>query len=110
MKLAGDSARFLPMMAEALNDIYSKIEETNKKIGQLEQTFQEFLASIGQKNMIIIQNLKKLQGVVSDLTQKDNLQNVMQSFKESIKDIQDGIWLLEFQNALTIFKEKFDEL
>ncbi len=109
MKLAQDNARFLPMLAESLNDIYSKIEETNKKIGQLEQTFQEVLSSIGQKNMIIIQNLKKLQGVISDLKVKDNFQKVMQSVSSSVKDIQDGIWFLEFQKALSIFKEKFDE-
>ena len=108
--MAKDSARFLPMLAESLNDIYSKIEETNSKIGKLEHTFQEFLSSIGQKNMIIIQNLKKLQGTISDLKVKDNFQKVVQGLKASIKDIQDGIWFLEFQKALSIFKEKFDEL
>ena len=105
-----DTARLLPLLAEALNDIYSKMEETNSKLGKLEQTFQELLSSIGQKNMIIIQNLKKLQGTISDLKVKDNFQKVVQGLKASIKDIQDGIWFLEFQKALSIFKEKFDDL
>lgn len=104
-----NSARFLPMMAEALNDIYSKMEETNSKLGHLEKIFQEFLASLGQKNMIIIQNLKKLQGVISDLNNEDKLQKSIRSIRDSVGAVQDGIWFLEFQTALTRLKEKLDE-
>ncbi|MHA1263748.1 MAG: hypothetical protein ACTSRS_00790 [Candidatus Helarchaeota archaeon] len=105
-----DTSRFLPMMAEALNDIYSQIEELNKKIGSLEQTFQEFLTSIGQKNMLIIQNLKKLQSVISEFKTNDSLQKSIQLIRETITDIQDGIWFLEFQNALNHLKEKVGRL
>lgn len=105
-----DSARFLPIVAEALNDIYSKIEETNKKISQIEQHFQEFVTSVGQKNMLIVQNLKKLQGVINELKTQDSFKNVIQSVSESISDMQDGIWFLEFQNVLERFKEKLDEM
>lgn len=98
------------MMAEALNDIYSKVEEINKKLSRIEQTFQEFLTSVGQKNMILVQNLKKLQGIVSELKDRDTLQKVILTVSESINDIQDGIWFLEFQNALTQLKEKLDEV
>ncbi len=108
--MAHDSSRFLPMMAEALNDIYSKVEETNNKIARLEQTFQEFIASIGQKNMILVQNLKKLQGIITELQNRDTFKNVVQSLSETINNIQDGIWFLEFQNVLTHLKEKLDEI
>ncbi|NVM53035.1 MAG: hypothetical protein HWN66_04985 [Candidatus Helarchaeota archaeon] len=107
--MSPDSARLLPIVAEALNDIYSKIEDTNRKLGLLEKNFQEVISSIGQKNMIIIQNLKKLQGAITELNTEDKLKHIILLVVESISDIQDGIWFLEFQNALSRFKEKLDE-
>jgi len=107
--MAKDSSRILPIVAEALNDIYSKIDETNRKIGLLEKSFQEFLGSIGQRNMIIVQNLKKLQGIITELKDREGFKNTIQTISESISDIQDGIWFLEFQTALKCFKEKIDE-
>ncbi|HUY01476.1 MAG TPA: hypothetical protein VMV49_18075 [Candidatus Deferrimicrobium sp.] len=106
--MAQDSARFLPIITEALNDIYAKMDDITKSIGSLGQNLSEFLTSIGQKNMLIIQSLKKLQNVINDFQNTDSLQKTIQLVNESINDIQDGIWFLEFQKALSRFKEKLE--
>ncbi len=107
--MSQDSVRFLPLMAEALKDIYSKMDEITRKLNAIEENLKQFFASAGQKNMIIIQNLKKLQGVISDLKKEENLKKAIDLINENIADIQDGIWLLEFQKALVRFKEKIEE-
>ncbi len=106
--MAQDS-RFLPIVAEALKDIYAKVDEITSKLNLVQETLQQFFASIGQKNMIIIQNLKKLQGTINDLEKGDSLKQTLSTISETTNDIQDGIWFLEFQKVLTRFKEKVDE-
>jgi hypothetical protein len=108
-ELSQDPARFLPMMAEALKDIYSKMDSITNKLGHIEENLKQFITSLGQKNMIVVQNLKKLQGSISDFEKAENLKNIIQIINESIGNIQEGIWFLEFQKALERFKEKIDE-
>ena len=108
--MAKDSARFLPIITEALNDIYAKMDDVTKKLSDMSQNLTEFLTSIGQKNMIIMQSLKKLQGVVADFKNTDSLQKTITLITESITDIQDGIWFLEFQKTLSRFQDKLDEI
>ncbi|MFX1297322.1 MAG: hypothetical protein ACFFD2_21015 [Promethearchaeota archaeon] len=108
--MSQDAARFLPMMAEALKDIYTKMDEITKKLGNVEETLKQFFTSIGQKNMLIIQNLKKLQGVITDFEKGESLKSTLQLISVSVSDIRDGMWFLEFQKALSRFKEKIEEL
>ena len=107
--MAQDSGRFLPLMAEALKDIYSKMDDVTKSLDAIKENLKQFFTSIGQKNMIVIENLKKLQGVVSDFKTADELKKTIQVINESITDIRDGIWFLEFQKALERFQDKLDE-
>ena len=108
-RLSQDKARFLPLMAEALKDIYAKMDEIIEKFGSVEQNLQQFITSMGQKNMLIIQNLKKLQNIVTDLRETDKLKTTIKTINETVTDIRDGIWFLEFQNVLSRFKDKIDE-
>jgi len=105
-----DSAPILPLVAEALKDIYARIDGLSKNFTLLQQSLKEFLASIGQKNMIIIENMKKLQGTLIDLKESEKLQNTIQTIHESISDIRDGIWYIEFQKTLNRFIEKIETL
>jgi Neuraminidase (sialidase) len=108
--MAMDSGPVFPLVAEALKDIYSKIEGISKNFTNLEESLRGFLTVLGQKNMIIIENIKKLQGILIELKEGDQLQNTIQNITESISDIRDGIWYLEFQNTLKRFKEKIESL
>ena len=101
--------RFLPLMAEALKDIYTRMDEITNKLDTIEHNLTEFFQSIGQKNMIVIQNLKKLQGVIGDFKKEDKLKKSIQLLTESISGVQQGIWFFEFQQALRRFQEKLEE-
>lgn len=103
-----DSAPILPLVAEALRDIYAKMDGITKNFTRLEESLQEFLTAIGQKNMIVIESIKKLQRILLDVKESDQLQNSIQIIHESINDIRDGIWYLEFQKTLQRFKDKID--
>ena len=105
-----DSAPILPLVAEALKDLYARIDGISKNFVLLQQSLKEFLASIGQKNMIIIENMKKLQGTLLDLKDSDKLQTTIKTIHESIGDIRDGIWYLEFQKTLNRFIEKIEHI
>jgi prefoldin subunit 5 len=105
-----DSAPIIPLVAEALKDLYARIDGISKNFTQLQQSLQEFLVSIGQKNMIIIENMKKLQGTLVDLRESEKLQNNIKTIHESIGDIRDGIWYLEFQKTLNRFIEKMEHI
>jgi prefoldin subunit 5 len=105
-----DSAPIIPLVAEALKDLYARIDGISKNFTQLQQSLQEFLVSIGQKNMIIIENMKKLQGTLVDLRESEKLQNTIKTIHESIGDIRDGIWYLEFQKTLNRFIEKMEHI
>ena len=105
-----DSAPILPLVAEALKDIYARMDGISKNFTLLQQSLKEFLASIGQKNMIIIENMKKLQGTLIDLKESEKLQNTIHTIHESISDIRDGIWYIEFQKTLNRFIEKIETL
>ena len=105
-----ESGPILPLVAEALKDIYAKMEGISKNFTFLDESLKEFLTALGQKNMIIIENIKKLQGVLVELKETDQLQNSIQIIHESVSDIRDGIWYLEFQRTLKRFKEKFESL
>ncbi|MHA1130553.1 MAG: hypothetical protein ACTSQI_06365 [Candidatus Helarchaeota archaeon] len=107
--MSKDSGRFLPLMAEALKDIYSRMDEIMEKLNKIEENLKDFFQSIGQKNMIVIQNLKKLQGVVGDFKKEDHLKKSIQTLSETLTGVQEGIWFLEFQQVLKRFQAKLDE-
>ena len=96
-------------MAEALKDIYSKMDDITKSLDAMKENLKQFFSSIGQKNMIVVENLKRLQGVVSDFKTADELKQTIQVINSSIMDIRDGIWYLEFQKALERFQDNLDE-
>ena len=104
-----DSSRFLPLMAEALKDIYAKMDDITRKLNDIAEILQQFFTSIGSKNMLIMQNLKKLQGTIVDMEKGDSLKTTIQLINESVADIQDGMWFLEFQKVLKRFQEKIAE-
>jgi len=108
--MAMDSGPVISLVAEALKDIYAKMEGISKNFTRLEGSLKEFLTALGQKNMIIIESIKKLQGVLQELKQSDQLQNNIQTIHENISDIRDGIWYLEFQKTLQRFKDKIENL
>jgi hypothetical protein len=105
-----DSGPILPLVAEALKDIYARIDGISKNFTLLQQSLKEFQADIGQKNMIIIENIKKLQGSLIELRESDRLQTTIKTIHESISDIRDGIWYLEFQKTLNRFIEKIEHI
>jgi CHAD domain-containing protein len=105
-----DSGPILPLVAEALKDIYARIDGISKNFTLLRQSLQEFQTAIGQKNMIIIENIKKLQSTLIELKDSDKLQTTIKTIHESIGDIRDGIWYLEFQKTLNRFIEKMEHI
>jgi len=105
-----DSGPILPLVAEALKDIYARIDGISKNFTLLQQSLQEFQTAIGQKNMIIIENIKKLQSTLIELKDSDKLQTTIKTIHESIGDIRDGIWYLEFQKTLNRFIEKIEHI
>ena len=105
-----DSAPILPLVAEALKDLYARIDGISKNFILLQQSLKEFQTTIGQKNMIMIETMKKLQGTLIDLKESDKLQATIKTIHESIGDIRDGIWYLEFQKTLNRFIEKMEHI
>jgi prefoldin subunit 5 len=105
-----DSGPILPLVAEALKDIYARIDGISKNFTLLRQSLQEFQTAIGQKNIIIIENIKKLQSTLIELKDSDKLQTTIKTIHESIGDIRDGIWYLEFQKTLNRFIEKMEHI
>ena len=105
-----DSAPILPLVAEALKDLYARIDGISKNFTILQQSLKEFQIAIGQKNMIMIENMKKLQGTLIELKESDKLQTTIKTIHESIGDIRDGIWYLEFQKTLNLFIEKIKNI
>ena len=105
-----DSAPILPLVAEALKDLYARIDGISKNFILLQQSLKEFQVAIGQKNMIMIENMKKLQGTLIELKESDKLQTTIKTIHESIGDIRDGIWYLEFQKTLNLFIEKIKSI
>lgn len=105
-----DTAPILPLVAEALKDIYARMDVISKNFTLLQKSLNEFLASIGQKNMIIIDNIKKLQGILIEVKESDKLQTTIKTIHESVGDIRDGIWYLEFQKTLNLFVEKIKNI
>ena len=99
--MSQDPSRLLPLMAEALKDIYSKMDDITKKLGLLEENLKQFFTSIGQKNMIVIQNLKKLQGAITDIEKGETFKKTVDIVNDTISDIQEGIWFTEFQRVLS---------
>ena len=93
----------------SLSLYYSKMDNITSKLAMLEENLQQFFNFIGQKNMILVQSIKKLQGNITEIEKGEGFTQSLSTISETVADIKDGMWFLEFQKVLERFQEKLGE-
>ncbi|MHA1752107.1 MAG: hypothetical protein ACTSYZ_07030 [Candidatus Helarchaeota archaeon] len=90
----------LPFVASALNDIYSKLDVINNKLNNVQDAFEDFVKSIGEKFTLITQQLKITTKILNELKQDKGLVESSKILKNSLESIQENIFYLELGLSL----------